>query len=171
MSSGGWGDTSGIGETRVPLGVVISKKAFCLSALDGRSLSRSDICRLKGDWLPSWSNPRKLPCLSSRCGAAWGRSMANGLTALGWGATIAVFGCCSPSRSVNDCWRKLPVRVNVELLRSNVIVTPHSLSRRCLRSRHTAKAQPTACDNLSPESFDAKNPWHIQRRVVPSRQM
>lgn len=46
------GDTSGIGETAIRLGAFVSKNAFCLSAFDGRSLMRNDICRLKGDCAP-----------------------------------------------------------------------------------------------------------------------
>lgn len=48
------------------------------------------------------------------------------------------------NRSVNDGCLKLPVRVNVALDKSKFIVTLHSRSRFCLRSRHTANAQPTA---------------------------
>lgn len=135
---------------------------------------RSDICRLNGDCVPSALKARKLPWRSSIDGVAWGRSIANGLCAgFGCGGTIAD-GVSMPRslvarRSVMLCVRNEPLRVNVEFFTSNVIVTPHSLSRRCFRSRHTANAQPTACDNRSPESLLAKNPWHIQRRVVPSR--
>jgi hypothetical protein len=47
-------------------------------------------------------------------------------------------------RSVKGAALKLPERVNVELEVSKFIVTLHSLSRFCFRSKQTAKAQPTA---------------------------
>lgn len=176
-----FGDTSGMGDTVrtcCPL-FLGSRNAFWRSALDGRSLMRNDICRLNGDWLPT---ARKLPCRSRRSriiGVGCGRSMANGLWGFGCGVTIAA-GSPPPistprslfcNRSVIVWARNEPLRVNVEFFMSNVIVTPHSVSRRCLRSKHTANAHPTACDRRSPESLVATNPWHIQRRVVPSRQM
>jgi len=47
--------------------------------LDGRSLSRNESCRLKGEALLSELKPRKEPCRSSMVGVACGRWMANGL--------------------------------------------------------------------------------------------
>lgn len=148
----------------------------CLSMVDGRSPMRSDICLLNGELWLSWDRPRNEPCRSSRCGAACGRSMANGFTTgftgtggsrkkgaiiynaemFGDGGSLKVklpaglHSCGSCRRSVNGVARKLPVRVNVELDESKFIVTLHSLSRFCFRSRQTANAQPTAWLNLSP---------------------
>lgn len=175
-----WATTSGIGDTvrMCPLASG-SRNDFWRSAFDGRSLRRSDICRLNGDWLLSPVNPRKLPWRSSIDGVACGRSIANGLCGFGCGGTVAN-GALPPASMPRSLWckrsvivvcRNEPFRVNVEFLVSNVIVTLHSVSRRCLRSKHTVNAQPTACDSRSPESLDAKKPWHIQRRVVPSRHM
>lgn len=175
------GEISGIGETlrlgvasaaaSEPPPVAAAKNAFCRSVLDGRSLMRRDICRLNGDWLPMVLNARNEPWRSNIDGVACGRSMANGLYGLGCGGTAADGISPCAKRSVSVCWRNEPVRVNVEFFTSNVIVTPHSLSRRCLRSKQTANAQPTACESRSPSSLHARNPWHIQRRVVPSRHM
>lgn len=178
VSTGLYGDTSGMGDTLRggwPF-FIGSKYAFCRSALDGRSFIRSDICRLNGDWVLT---ARKLPWRSRRSsmdGVAWGRSIANGLCGFGCGVTRADGG---PSalrslllrRSVIVCVRNEPLRVNVEFFMSKVMVTPHSVSRRCFRSKHTANAHPTAWDRRSPESLLARKPWHIQRRVVPSRQI
>ena len=44
-------------------------------------------------------------------------------------------------------------------------------SRFCLRSRQTPNEQPTAWLSRSPVSLAAMKPWHIHRRVVPSRQI
>lgn len=142
--------------------------ALNLSALLGKSLTLSDICRLKGEFCPSVLKPLQLPCLWSMLGVAWGRSIANGLTG---GALFEETSTALSSLSVKPCWRKEPLRVKVEFFASNVIVTPHSLSLFCLRSKQTAKAQPTAWDNRSPDSRRARKPWHIHRRVVPSLQM
>ena len=48
----------------------------------------------------------------------------------------------------------------------NCISTAHSLSLLCFLSRQIAKAQPTAWDSLSPESFSAMNAWHIPLRGI-----
>jgi hypothetical protein len=69
--------------------------------------------------------------------------------------------CGSCSRSVIGAARKLPVRVKVELEVSKFMVTLHSLSRFCLRSKQTAKAQPTAWLSRSP-CPNGKNGRHDQ---------
>jgi len=52
--------------------------------------------------------------------------------------------CGSARRSVKEACLKLPDLVKVEFLGSNVMVTPHSLSRLCFLSKQAANAQPTA---------------------------
>lgn len=69
---------SGMGETLGRCGIV-SMKLRCRSVLEGRSLILKDIWRLNGDCAPICEKPRKLPCLSSNEGVAWGRSIAKGL--------------------------------------------------------------------------------------------
>lgn len=56
----------------------------------------------------------------------------------------------SDSLSVTVICLKDPVRVKVEVVGSNDMVTPHSLSLFCFRSKQAAKAHPTAWLNLSP---------------------
>ena len=77
-------------------------------------------------------------------------------------------GCCvlynlpmarsrvSCNRSVRLGCLKLPLLVKDDVFESNVIVTPHAVSLRCLRSRHAANAHPTAWLNRSPWKFWTK---------------
>jgi hypothetical protein len=140
---------------------------FCcvLCRFEGSSLSLKLSCLLKGEWLASWENPLKEPCLSSILVGAWGLSMAFVATtgAARDAAEDEVLTLSmepekdfppplpfDPSESVKDVTRKLPDLVKVDVLLSYVIVTPHSFSRFCFLSRQTAKAHPTAWLSLSP---------------------
>uniref|UniRef100_A0A6B0V7X5 Secreted protein n=1 Tax=Ixodes ricinus TaxID=34613 RepID=A0A6B0V7X5_IXORI len=172
------GEDSGIGGTEKPLWregrspEASRDMARCRSMLEGSSLSRRDSCLLKGDVWLRLPKPRKEPCLCSIETVACGRSIAYGFTTdFTGGASDGLASCGSWGRlSVMEPCRKEPVRVKLEVLGSKFISTL-SLSRFCLRSRHTANAQPTAWLSRSPESLTARKPWHIQRRVVPSLQM
>ena len=87
---------------------------------------------------------------------------------------MGLHSCGSLSLSVTVIWRKDPMRVNADVFSSNDIVTEHSESRDCFRSKHAAKAQPTAWLNLSPwwniytQYFDlwyiAAVHWHIVKK-------
>lgn len=150
---------------------------WVLCRLEGNSFSLRESCLLKGDRLASWENPRKEPCRSSIFGGACGLSMACGFEdedpepvaeaaaetdwlvdeenaaadmpasgpALGGGDKLFVLIV-----SVAVPTLKLPDLVKVDDFESNVMLTPHSFSRFCFRSRHTANAQPTAWLSRSP---------------------
>lgn len=67
-----------------------------------------------------------------------------------WGLPMGFHSWGSESLSVTVICLKEPLRVKADVAGSKDIVTPHSLSLFCLRSRQAAKAQPTAWLSLSP---------------------
>ncbi len=140
---------------------------WVLCKLDGSSFNLRESCLLNGERLASCEKPLKDPCLSSIFGGACGLSIAWGFgpddVVEGWDVGPALGGGDKDFVlivSVAELTLKLPDLVKVDDFESNVMLTPHSFSRFCFLSKHTAKAHPTAWLNRSP-CYQYKNIFNI----------